>query len=243
MTPPSSLAQLKTAFLDLLFPLQCLGCGKEGTLLCPSCRDSLPRVRVPYCRACGAPVREGIVCPTCAGYPLAIDGIRSVLLFEGTVRQAIHQLKYRRLKAMAVPLGQLMADFLHAHPLPHDILIPVPLHSRRLRQRGYNQAALLAHEVGKLTGLPVVEDRLVRQRDTIAQARTATALERRANVRDAFVSRKTPDGECVLLIDDVCTTGATLDACAIALKNTGAGPVWGLTAAREVFFANLRRES
>jgi predicted amidophosphoribosyltransferase len=119
----------------------------------------------------------------------------------------------------------------------------VPLHSKRLRQRGYNQAALLAGEIGRLTGLAVAEDRLVRQRDTIAQARTATALERRANVRDAFICRKALDGESVLLIDDVCTTGATLDACAMAVKNAGAGSVWGLTAAREVFFSNRRRES
>lgn len=243
MNASVSLAQVKTAFLDLLFPLQCLGCGKEGALLCPQCSASLPRVRVPYCQRCGAPLREGLICPACVSYPLYMDGIRSVFLFEGTIRQAIHQLKYRHLKAMAAPLGQLLADYLASHPLPGEVLIPVALHPRRLRQRGYNQASLLAHEIGRLTGLPVAEGWLARGRDTIAQARTATALERRSNVHDAFGCPKELHGEKVLLIDDVCTTGATLDACATALKNAGAGSVWGLTAAREMYFSNFRRES
>ena len=227
--------QLKTAFLDLLFPLRCLGCGKEGDLLCPLCRQSLPKIEVPFCQRCGTPVKEGILCPTCSTYPLTIDGIRSLFAFEGTVRQAIHQFKYRHIKTMASPLGQLLTRFLQTHPMPGETLIPVPLHPKRLRQRGYNQASLLTSEISKNTGLPVIERTLLRLRDTVSQTKTASAAERRANVRDAFACRKELHGENILLIDDVCTTGATLDACATALKTAGAGSVWGLTAARETF--------
>jgi ComF family protein len=236
LSSPISLHQLKASFLDLLFPLQCLGCGTEGGLLCPSCCLSLPRIKQPFCQRCGTPLNEGNLCPACINHPLTIDGIRSLFLFGGTVRHAIHQLKYRHLKAMAAPLGYLLTEYLRSYPLPGEVLIPVPLHPRRLRERGYNQATLLAGEVGKLTDLPVAEGLLLRKRDTITQARTASAIERRSNVHDAFICRQGLHGERILLIDDVCTTGATLDACAAALKTAGAGPVWGLTAAREFAF-------
>jgi len=143
-------------------------------------------------------------------------------------------MKYRHLKAVAAPLGELLAGHLRAYPLPGDFLVPVPLHRKRLRERGYNQAALLARETGRITGLPVREGWLARRRDTVTQARAASAAERRSNVREAFVCPLELHGEGVLLIDDVCTTGATLDACASALKSAGAGPVWGLTVAREL---------
>jgi ComF family protein len=136
---------------------------------------------------------------------------------------------------MADPLGQLLAEFLRSYPLPGEVLIPVPLHPKRLRERGYNQATLLAREVSKLNGLPVDERLLLRQRDTITQARTASSMERRSNVHDAFICRQELHGERILLIDDVCTTGATFDACAAALKAAGAGSVWGLTVASERF--------
>ena len=230
-----SLQQVKTAFLDLLLPLKCLGCGREGDLICPSCRQSLPRIRLPLCQRCGATVSEGNLCHSCINYPLTIDGIRSVFLFQSTVRQAILQLKYRHLKTIAAPLGQLLAEHLSSHPLKGEMLVPVPLHPKRLRERGYNQASLLAKELGQRAGLPVIEGPLVRVRDTVSQAKTASAIERRRNVKDAFVCHVGLEGKQVLLIDDVCTTGATLDACATALKAAGAGSVWGLTVAREMF--------
>ena len=230
-----SVSQLKTGFLDLLFPLRCLGCGREGSLLCPSCCQSLPRIKQPFCQGCGTPLTGGNLCPTCVSHPLAIGGIRCVFLFGGTVRLAIHQFKYRHLKAMAAPLGLLLADYLRSYPLPSEVLVPVPLHPKRLRERGYNQASLLAIEMGKLTGLPLVEGALLRIRDTVTQARTASAAERRSNVRDAFACPQELHGERMLLIDDVCTTGATLDACAMALRAAGAGSIWGLTVASEMF--------
>lgn len=227
--------RVKTAFLDLLLPLRCLGCGKEGSLICPACCDSLPRVKLPLCQRCGATASEGNLCRNCTSHPLTIDGIRSVFLFQGTVRQAILQLKYKHLKAVSAPLAQLLAEFLRSHPMKGEVIIPVPLHSKRLRQRGYNQASLLAKELSLLVGLPVAEDTLIRVRDAVPQARARSALERRQNVKDAFACRQGLEGKQILLIDDVCTTGATLDACATALRKSGASSVWGLTVAREMF--------
>jgi ComF family protein len=235
LSPQLSLRQVKTAFLDLLLPLRCLGCGREGDLICPSCRQSLPRMRLPLCQRCGATVSEGNLCRNCINHPLTIDGIRSVFLFQGTVRQAILQLKYKHLKALAAPLSQLLLEYLDSHPVKGEAIISVPLYPRRLRERGYNQAYLLAQGLGKLVGLPVEDDALVRVKDSAPQARARSAIERRRNVQDAFACHQPLEGRQILLIDDVCTTGATLDACAIALKAAGAGSVWGLTVAREMF--------
>jgi len=151
------------------------------------------------------------------------------------MRQAIYQLKYRNLRALAVPLAKLLQDYLTTSHVPGEALVPVPLHQKRLRQRGYNQSHLLAQELGKLTNLPVVDDCLIRLRHAPPQARTSTVNERRSNVADAFTCRNQRlQDKQVLLIDDVSTSGATLDACAAALKAAGASSVWGLALAREI---------
>ena len=132
-------------------------------------------------------------------------------------------------------MGQLLGQYVESQPVAVDVLVPVPLHSRRLRERGYNQSALLAAEVGKRNGLPVVTDSLVRLRHTKAQVKTAGAEERQRNLAEAFGCRNAKlAGRRVLVVDDVCTTGATLNSCAIALRAAGAASVWGLALAREV---------
>ncbi len=228
-------AKLKGIALDLLFPQHCVGCGKEGEFLCYSCRQSLPRITPPLCPRCGRPQPSGILCPSCVSWSAKIDGIRSPFRFDGTMREAIHQLKYRNLRALAVPLAKLLQDYLITNPVPAEILVPVPLHRKRLRERGYNQSSLLARQLGKLANLPVADDCLIRQRHALSQARTATVEERQSNVTDAFACRdhRLRDKQ-VLLIDDVSTSGATLDACAAALKASGATSVWGLVMAREI---------
>ncbi len=113
--------------------------------------------------------------------------------------------------------------------------MPVPLHSRRLRERGYNQSELLAKELGIISGLPMIKGSLVRKKLNQSQVRTMSAAERRKNVAGAFACcGDNMKGRDIMLIDDVATSGATLDACAAALKTAGSGKVWGLTLAREV---------
>ena len=230
----AQLNQLKGIILDLLFPPRCVGCGSEGSFLCASCCKSLCPVEPPFCERCGVPLSEGNLCLTCRRSSLEIDGIRSLFLFEGAARQAIYNFKYRNLKAVASCLGELLRDYLAANPLLGEVLVPVPLHPKRLRQRGYNQATLLSRELSKLCGLPIVEKSLLRLRDTASQT-ALSPQERRGNTRGAFgCADQRLHGKRVLLIDDVCTTGATLDACAVALKKGGVSSVWGLTMAREI---------
>jgi ComF family protein len=228
------------ATLDLLFPLRCLGCGVEGTMLCPSCAGALPRIEPPYCDHCGSPLSQDGLCRSCTIHRPTIDGIRSLFTFEGTVRKAVHGLKYGGLKSAASPLAGLLGQFLDRNPIPADVIVPVPLHKKRLRSRGYNQSSLLAGPVAENAGLPVREHLLVRKRDTVSQAKTSSAAERRRNVQGAFIAPHSLDGDRVLLIDDVCTTGATMDACATALMAAGARNVWGLTLAREAFLQGSR---
>lgn len=204
-------------------------------MLCSACSDSLSRIVSPLCPRCGKPQPDGKLCPSCINWEANIDGIRSPFRFEGLMRQAIHQLKYHNLRALAAPLAKLLNDYLIANPLLGAALVPVPLHPKRLRERGYNQSYLLAKELSRLTNLPIIDDCLARKHHTPPQARTSTVEERRSNVTNAFTCvNGRLRGKPALLIDDVSTSGATLDACAVALKATGSTPVWGLVLAREV---------
>jgi ComF family protein len=231
--PP--VTKLKRIALDLLFPQRCVGCGREGDYICRSCRQSLLLIKPPVCPRCGRPQPGGILCPACVDWQTEIDGIRSPFIFDGVMRQAIHELKYRNLRALAVPLAKFLHDYLMANPVPGEVLVPVPLHRKRLRERGYNQSSLLARELGRLTGLPVVDDCLIRQQQAPPQARTASVGERQRNVAGAFICRDGRlGGKQVLLIDDVATSGSTLGACAGALKSVGVASVWGLVMAAEI---------
>jgi len=150
------------------------------------------------------------------------------------MREAVHRLKYGNLRAVAAPLAGLMGEYLESSPLEAEVLVPVPLHPRRLRERGYNQSALLANELAKLIGLPVDETSLRRVKFVLPQARTGSVEERRTNVAGVFACTGGVKGKRVVLIDDVSTSGATLNSCASALKSAGASAVWGLTLAREI---------
>lgn len=203
--------------------------------MCPACVGGMLRLSPPLCPVCGRPMIREEWCASCRRWKLDIDGIRSPFAFQGVLRQAIHRFKYGGFRALAPPLAELLARDLESKPLPAEVLVPVPLHARRLRERGYNQSALLARELGRLTRLPVNEETLFRHRNSRAQVRTPDSEERRANVSGVFgCSDGGLSGRRVLLIDDVCTTGATLNSCAIALKTEGIASVWGLALAREI---------
>ncbi|MDD5289104.1 MAG: ComF family protein [Dehalococcoidales bacterium] len=237
--------------LDLLFPKFCVGCGKEGDFICSSCQASLPCIEPPVCTKCGKPQinfqaspgvnpatvlrMNEVFCSSCIGWEADIDGIRSPFRFEGVIRKAIHAFKYNNLRAITGRLAKLLSDYLIANPIRCDVLTPVPLHDKRLRERGYNQSCLLAKELGRLTGIPVSDSCLVRHHYNLPQARTANVEERRQNVVGVFACQNDDlRGKKVLLIDDVTTSGATLNACASVLKTAEAMSVWGLTLAREI---------
>lgn len=172
------------------------------------------------------------LCRRCRDLPLQIESIRSAAYFEGVLREAMHHLKYRHRSMLAGPLGELMAGCWRREGADVDVAVPVPLHASRLRERGYNQAALLARELARRVNLAVDEDTLVRQWATASQV-DLDVSQRRENVRGAFCCcGERLAGRRVLLVDDVCTTGATLEACAVALYDGGARSVRALTLAR-----------
>lgn len=226
--------QLPQMFFDLLFPLHCVGCGKAGYSLCEDCIPFLPRLEGDLCPRCSRPLGARSVCQPCRIWPLTIE-IHAPFQFQGVIREAVHGLKYGNNRSLATPLAELLFSYWQSHTLFGDVLVPVPLHRSKLRARGYNQSELLAKGLAKRVGLPVVTSALVRRRNMIPQVRTANIGERWANAAGAFECRSlTLQGKRVVLLDDVCTTGATLDAAARSIVSAGANSVWGLTVAREV---------
>jgi ComF family protein len=203
------------SLIELLFPARCAGCARLGALLCQSCRAEL----VPY------PAGSHLLPPT-------LDDARIAFLFQSPLREAVHQFKYQRVRRMAQPLGALLAAHLTAHPLEVDALLPVPLHPDRLAERGFNQAEALASEVARIRQLPLITEGLVRVRMTEQQAHL-DARSRQENMRNAFQwCGSTVPPRRVLLVDDILTTGATLNGCAEALRSAGAQVVYGLALAR-----------
>jgi ComF family protein len=206
--------QVITAGLDLLFPPLCVNCERVGSFLCSRC---LSGVKQP-------PER------TVTGF----DGIAVRATFEGPIRAAIHALKYEGQTRLAGPLGMLMNENLERADWPVDVVVAVPLHESRLRARGYNQAALLANHVAWMHHWTFAPSALRRIRETASQV-DLSAQERRANVEAAFAAEPTVfHGKRVLVIDDVLTTGATLSACADALRAAGATHIYGATVAGAV---------
>ena len=231
----SPLTRVGQAVLEVIFPSRCVGCGTYGSFLCQSCQAALLRARPPRCPVCWQPQRQGDPCGRCLEERPAFQGARSPYLYQGAARDAVHALKYSYLSALAQPMAQLMARYVEEEEaIEADLVVAVPLYARRQRLRGYNQSALLARELSRLCGLPLAERGLARRRNTPPQARSTDAEARKRNVADAFIADgRWVEGRRVLLIDDVMTTGATVDACARALHEAGAGSVWTLSFARE----------
>ena len=203
--------------------------------VCTACWKSILPIVPPICDGCGDPIsRVDARCSGCAGHTLAVTRARAIGHYEGTLREIIHALKYSGRHSLARPLAHRMRQGGSGLLEKVDCVVPVPLHWRREYERGFNQA----REIARHLGLPVV-DALVRRRATRAQVELA-ADRRRENVAGAFALRHfwfrdcTIRGKTVLLIDDVSTTGATLDSCATVLKTAGASDVYALTAARVV---------
>jgi len=226
---------LKQKTLDFLFPPHCVSCGKGGVFLCRKCRNKLIYLQPPLCTRCSKPIRIGTICPKCQAQNLDIDGIYSIFKYGGAIRQAVIQFKYENTKVLADPLSYFMMEYLKKHQLSFDLIIPVPIHKLRLRERGYNQSSLLAQRLSRITRIPVAEGVLIRTKHTPSQAKSDNVDQRRKNIKNAFkcVSHDI-SGKRILLIDDVCTSGATLNSCATSLKSAGAASVWGLTLAKEI---------
>jgi ComF family protein len=228
-----NLSRLGLAALDLLYPPHCALCNRLRSFICETCANSLARARPWRCDTCWLPLR-GPECATCAEHPTSLTKLRSVFRYEGDVRRLVHAFKFRGEFSLGRTLATYLAESYREYGLESDIVTPVPLTGLRRRDRGYNQAALMARELARGIELPMAEA-LCRRRNSTPQAMSRTAEQRRLNVVEAFEPAKRADvsGLRVLLIDDVATTGATLNACAKVLRAMGAVQVVGLTLARE----------
>jgi ComF family protein len=232
---PVAIGSLSTAALDLVFPRRCAVCGAYGPFVCEACEAELEPAVGPRCPRCWAPGADGAECLACQASPPAFDGLRAAFVYKGAARELVLALKFKNMSVVAESMGELLAVAASRNELGVDIAVPVPLAGRRARVRGYNQAELLAQSLARELALPPAGGALRRMRNTPAQAKSADAETRRRNVEGAFACRR-PEaiaGRRVLLVDDVTTTGATLSACAAALKDGGAASVWALAFARE----------
>ena len=218
--------------IDLVLPPRCGGCRRAGTWFCPSCDSASRRLEEPICRRCGAEVESARPDCGCSARLRSLTRVRSAVAYEGPVERAVQRFKYEGCRPLAGPLALLIAERMLVEGLPGDEVLAVPLHPRRLATRGYNQSELLARELRRRLAMSVPSGRLERLRDTPAQV-GQDRRRRLENVHGAFAwSGPHLRGRPLLLVDDVVTTGATLEACACALKQAGAGSVVGLTVAR-----------
>jgi ComF family protein len=218
--------------LDLLVPPRCVGCGGRDSWLCRVCRADLPLLPERSCRVCAVPLVGPVErCPSCYRDPPPVARVHAALRHDGVARQLVLGLKYRGGRHLVEPLAELIAPIV---PSGADALVPVPLHEGRLRQRGFNQSELLARELGRRVRRTVLAGALERVRETPSQTGLSPA-ERVENVRGAFAAVDRLDGRHVLLVDDVCTTGATLYACARTLRRAGAASVHAVVATRATY--------
>lgn len=261
------ISKIKNFVLDVLFPIECLGCKKEGEWLCRECLVEIPLNDKFNCPLCDRFSFWGRVCERCAFGQKNLEGVLVASHYSNEIlQQAIQLLKYQFVTGLAHPLGDLLADFLkklennkelQKNFLNHErvkflelekviktpdlffdqstILIPVPLHKKRLRERGFNQSELLAKRLSEKTGQRVIDKAIIRKKYTLPQV-DLKMNERKENIRDAFFCLDSAliEDKKVILIDDVLTTGATMTECAKVLKAAGAKEVWGLALARNL---------
>ena len=205
-----------------------------GEWFCASCATQVQLLSPPLCVHCNLPIAAGDLCEHCRHNPSSLAGIRAATRYADPIREAIIRLKFHGWQALADSLSLYLWQIWQHEPLPVDALVPVPSDKTRLRARGYNQSTLLARGLSRHIGKPVWEEALERTRPTTRQVEL-TAAQRWQNVDGAFRCREhAVQGRVILLVDDICTTGATLEACAAELRAAGARAVWGMTVARTV---------
>ncbi|MDM8520545.1 ComF family protein [Anaerolineales bacterium HSG6] len=231
----ATLNKLYNSLLNLLLPPQCVNCKISGSWLCRNCLAQISFSPTEVCIICGVPAPLKTVCKHCQNNNTLqyLDGIRSATYFEkGPIRSAIHAFKYGNNQAISAILTRMLVEAYQRYQLNVDFILPVPLHASRLSERGYNQSELLATGVSLSCQVPLNVTTLLRVHHTETQAHL-DLKGRYENVKNAFSCVNDLLSEkIVLLVDDVCTTGATLDACAMTLKKTGVHKVWALSIAR-----------
>jgi ComF family protein len=232
---PKSTSFWTNKFIELLFPTACAACGKLGPMICSQCRSRFSEIEGPGCLRCGRPSTNIVVtCFSCREKGYNLEKSRACFKYSEPLESVIRHYKYDGLHALAKPLGNLMAQKWPDWSQTPDMIVPIPLHVRRLRSRGFNQAQLLANQLGPSFGIEVNDHVLRRKRRTRPQVDLSPS-ERKKNVQQAFSAEQgAVKGKNILLIDDVFTTGATMISAAGALLEAGAKTVSAYCLARAV---------
>jgi competence protein ComFC len=227
-----------SSILDIIFPKNCLSCAKEGSYVCAECFAKIPIQKSIRCYVCGRRTPDGKTCSACrkkigsclTGLVIASDWNNML------VRQMIYEFKYRFIKDLANPLGNLLINFFELNRIDFEILIPVPLHKHRLSWRGFNQAQLLAGQLAKHFNIPMTENLLIRERYTLPQMEIRDREQRIKNVSGIFSInpqiQNNIENKIVVLIDDICTTASTFENCAKVLRPSKPKQIWALAVAR-----------
>ena len=229
---------------DVIFPPQCLGCAEilhpqNGKIFCPACKEKIKFITGDICPVCGtifpdSPAKNHL-CGNCLENKTYFSCARAVVSYETIILHAIHQFKYGNNISVGALLASFMADFSFqdVNFTDYSLIVPVPLHIKRLRDRGFNQALILARAIAKKRQIPVNFSMLKRHKFTLTQT-GLNKTERKQNIKGAFEvsDKKIIAGKNVILVDDVCTTGATINECAKTLLKAGAQKVTVLTLAR-----------
>jgi len=227
--------QLIWEAFDWLYPPNCGGCGVSGTRWCKTCDQNTPELTPPICPICGNPNHNDVLCERCKQSTPQFTALRSHTIFRGPIREALHRLKYKGDICLGEALARPMIDRLVKLNWPLDIITSVPLGLVRFEERGYNQATLLARPIAYSLKIPFSSRVLSRTRETRSQV-GLSVRERQQNMDGAFkVQGKLVQGKNLLVVDDVATSGATLNACAKALRDAGANRVYGFSLTRAVF--------
>ncbi len=235
--------QLASSLLDVIYPRYCGACGGQVEShcghICWQCRSQFALITGPACGRCGDPadgnVYHGYTCWWCKRENVHFDRARSALRYFGSLQRTLQQFKYNAYVWLAGDLSEYLEACVNVHYDARliDAVVPIPLFVRKERQRTFNQSALLGRHLARSLGLPFYGNSVVRIRDTGSQV-ALNARQRRGNVRNAFrvICRERIDGRSILLVDDVMTTGATVNECSRALKEAGAVEVNVVTVAR-----------
>lgn len=236
-----SIASIAKSFLNIVYPLHCASCKKpldpeNSSAVCCHCIGSVKRNPEPYCVHCGRSVEiAGCACDSCVENKPVFSMAYSAYLYEGVLKELVHQFKYGGKLALGRDLSGLLSDFLYDHPeILEDVAAVtfVPIASDRLIKRGFNQSKILAKHISDSYGIPLVD--CIRKIKTTKNQNELARDERLENLKGAFSAGKGPglSGLTILVVDDIMTTGATLNECAKALVKSGAAGVRCLTLAR-----------
>jgi ComF family protein len=225
--------------IDLIFPPSCVICGKSSSRsICDSCQNRIVHLTLPICRICGKPEDKyfsGELCEDCCREKPPFELARSSALYDGVLKEAIHEFKFNGKKGLKVIFGKLLNDYLQRGDIPMgniDVIMAVPLSKMHERERGYNQAALIAEDVAAAFNIYYDPNSLRKIKNVKPQFKL-NREERIENIKGVFVSGRVP-GRRILLIDDIYTTGATVSECSRVLKIAGAQKVYILTLARAI---------